>query len=119
MSDSELDFDHLNQYVGGDVDLTKELFGLFQNQIDIWGKALSVDTDDEIFQNAAHALKGSAQAIGALRLASLCQKAETMAEQKIKGGQRAAIIQDLEFTISRVVAEIKRWEHRQMIKDLG
>jgi len=39
-SEPEINFDHLNQYVGGDISLTKEVFGLFKNQIDMWEKQL-------------------------------------------------------------------------------
>ena len=49
MSDSpEIDFVHLNQYVGGDLDLTREVFGLFRNQVEMWGKGLVADADDDL-----------------------------------------------------------------------
>ena len=44
-SNIEINFDHLNNYVAGDVDLTAELFSLFQHQVEMWGRALVVDTD--------------------------------------------------------------------------
>lgn len=117
-SPSEIDFDHLNRYVDGDVDLTRELFGLFQNQIDTWLKMLSLDMDVDMFTSAAHTLKGTSQAVGALKLAQLCQQAEDLESLKATKGRKAQLIQDIEFTVSRVVTEIQRWEHRQMIKDL-
>jgi len=50
MTDSpEIDFDHLNQYVGGDADLTREVFGLFRNQVEMWGKGLTADADDDMW----------------------------------------------------------------------
>ena len=39
-SETEIDFDHLNKYVGGDPELTAEVFGLFKNQVDMWGLSL-------------------------------------------------------------------------------
>ena len=117
-SPPEIDFDHLNIYVDGDADLTSELFGLFQNQCETWMKMISMDVDAEMFSSAAHTLKGTAQAVGALRLAHLCQQAEDHHEMKGTNGRKAQLIQDIEFTVSRVVAEIQRWEHRQMIKKL-
>lgn len=117
-STPEIDFDHLNLYVSGDVALTRELFGLFQNQTEMWMKMLSLDADQEMFESAAHSLKGTAQAVGALRLAALCQQAEDFYAMKGSKGRKALLIQDIEFTVSRVVTEVQRWEHRQMIKDL-
>ena len=81
-------------------------------------KMISMDVDVEMFSSAAHTLKGTAQAVGALRLAHLCQQAEDHHEMKGTNGRKAQLIQDIEFTVSRVVAEIQRWEHRQMIKKL-
>jgi hypothetical protein len=57
-SDPEIDFDHLNQYVGGDISLTKEIFGLFKNQVEMWSKALFADADDEVWSGmTTHALR--------------------------------------------------------------
>ena len=117
-SPAEIDFDHLNLYVDGDPDLTAELFSLFQNQCETWMKMLSMDVDADMFSSAAHTLKGTAQAVGAMRLAHLCQQAENHHEMKGTNGRKAQLIQDIEFTVSRVVTEIQRWEHRQMIKKL-
>ena len=118
-SQAEIDFDHLNRYVQGDAELTRELFGLLKNQIDSWMKMISMDVDEEMFESAAHSLKGTAQAVGAMRLANLCQQAEDHHSMKGTLGRKAQLIQDIEFTVSRVVTEIQRWEHRQMISDLG
>jgi len=117
-SSPEIDFDHLNLYVDGDADLTAELFSLFQNQCETWMKMISMDVDADMFSSAAHTLKGTAQAVGAMRLAHLCQQAEDHHEMKGSKGRKAQLIQDIEFTVSRVVTEIKRWEHRRMIAKL-
>ena len=118
-SNPEIDFDHLNLYVDGDVELTRELFSLFQNQVETWMKMISMNVNAEMFSSAAHTLKGTAQAVGALRMAKLCQQAEDHHIMKGTKGRKAQLIQDIEFTVSRVVIEIQRWEHRQMIKDLN
>jgi len=114
-SEAEIDFDHLNQYVGGDSSLTAEVFGLFQNQVEMWGKALTVDADDEIWTAVTHSLKGTANAVGAMALAALCKKAEGIVGERNKPGAREHYIQNIEFRISRVIAEIQRWEYRQKI----
>jgi len=53
-----------------------------------------------------------------MRLAGLCQQAEDHTAMKGTQGRKTQLIQDIEFTVSRVVTEIQRWEHSQMIKDL-
>ena len=63
---TEIDFEHLNRYVAGDPDLTREVFGLFRNQVEMWGRGLRADVDDDMWANVTHSLKGSARAVGGL-----------------------------------------------------
>ncbi|MGB0908139.1 MAG: Hpt domain-containing protein, partial [Maricaulaceae bacterium] len=77
-SEPEINFDHLNQYVGGDIALTKEIFSLFKNQVDMWSKQLLPEANDEIWAAVTHSLKGSARAVGAMRLAQTCEDAESL-----------------------------------------
>lgn len=112
MTDSaEIDFDHLNQYVGGDADLTREVFGLFRNQVEMWGRGLSVDADDEVWASVTHSLKGSALAVGATGLAEACQKAEALVGDDRRPGGREVAVETLEHRIGTVLAEISRWEY--------
>ena len=120
MTDSqiEIDFNNLNRYSGGDIELTAELFGLFQHQVEMWGRALIVDTDDESWESVTHSLKGAAYAVGALALAKLCEDAEALIGERNRPGLRDIAVQNIEFRTSRVIAEIKRWEYRQRINKL-
>lgn len=114
-SETEIDFDHLNQYVGGDVELTAEVFGLFKHQVDMWGRALAVDADDETWESVTHSLRGTALAVGATKLAELCEKAEELIGAANRPGGREVALQNIEFRISRTTAEIQRWEYRQTL----
>ena len=114
-SETEIDFDHLNQYVGGDPELTAEIFGLFQHQVEMWGRALVPDADDDTWISVTHSLKGTAKAVGAVHLAELCEKAEAYIEERNKLGLRERAVQDIEFRISRTIAEIQRWEYRRKL----
>lgn len=114
-SETEIDFDHLNLYVGGDVDLTAEVFGMFQHQVEMWGRALTVDAEDEIWESVTHSLKGTARAVGATKLAALCEKSEALTGAGNRPGLRERAVQDIEFHISCTVAEIQRWEYRQKL----
>ena len=114
-SETEIDFDHLNQYVAGDADLTAEVFGLFKNQVDMLGRSLLREANDETWQAVTHSLRGTALAVGATKLAELCGKAEQLIGAGNRPGRRDVAIQDIEFRISRTMAEIQRWEYRQTL----
>lgn len=119
MTDSpEIDFDHLNKYVGGDVDLTREVFGLFRNQVEMWGKGLTADADDEVWSSVTHSLKGSARAVGAMGLAEACEKAEGLTGDDRCPGAREVAVETLEHRISEVLNEIVRWEYQDDMRKL-
>ncbi len=114
----EIDFDHLNQYVSGDISLTKEIFSLFKNQVDMWTRSLRPETEDEVWGAMAHSLKGTARAVGAMGLAEYCERAEAMVGKGNRPGARDVIIEKIESSIARVKIEINRWEYQQSIRDL-
>ncbi len=117
-SDTEIDFDHLNQYVGGDKSLTAEVFSLFKHQVEMWGRALVVDADDETWASVTHSLRGTALAVGATQLAQLCENAEELVGDSNRPGGRDVALQNIEFRISRTIAEIQRWEYRQTLSKM-
>ena len=114
-SEPEIDFNHLNQYVSGDADLTAEVFGLFKHQVEMWGRALTVDADDETWESVTHSLRGTSLAVGATKLAELCEKAEELVGDNNRPGGRDVALQNIEFRISRTIAEIQRWEYRRKL----
>lgn len=116
--ETEIDFDHLNLYVQGDIDLTKEVFGLFKHQIEMWGRALVAEADDDSWASVVHSLKGSARAVGAMALANRCERAESLVGEKKTAGARQVAVQDIEFRMSRTLAEIQRWEYRQTLNEM-
>ncbi len=117
-SETEIDFDHLNQYVDGDIALTAEVFGLFQHQVEMWGRMLTVDADDEIWESVTHSLKGTAKAVGAVKLAELCEQAEILVGEGNRPGGREVAVQNIEFRISRTITEIQRWEYRRKLNQM-
>jgi len=40
-ADTAINFSHLRQYVGEDIELTAEVFGMFKHQTEMWCKMLS------------------------------------------------------------------------------
>ena len=117
-NDSQIDFDHLSQYVGSDPQLTAEIFGLFKNQVDLWTPQLRSDLDDDSWGMMAHSLKGTARAIGANKLADVCENAETLIGENKRPGARDVAINKMEDLISLIMIEIQRWEYRQTIADI-
>lgn len=112
-SSPEIDFDHLNQYVGGDPALTAEVFGLFKNQVDMLGGSLDPSSSDETWAAVTHSLKGTAKAIGATQLAELCERAEALIGEGNRPGAREVAVQNIENRIQMAMIEIQRWEYRQ------
>ena len=115
---SEIDFDHLNLYVDGDPDLTREIFGLFRNQVEMWGKGLTADANDDMWTNVTHSLKGSARAVGAVGLAEACEIAENLVGDDRRPGAREVAVQSLEQRIEKVLNEIIRWEYKDDMRRL-
>jgi len=119
MTDShEIDFDHLNRYVDGDPELTREVFGLFRHQVEIWGKSLRADADDDLWSNVMHSLKGSARAVGAMEFAEACEKAESLIGDNRRPGAREVAVETLELRITQVLNEIVRWEYKDDMRQL-
>lgn len=114
-SETEIDFDHLNQYVGGDADLTAEIFGLFKNQVDMLEKSLVPSADDDVWAAVTHSLKGTAKAVGAIQLAQVCEDAEALIGDNNRVGRRDLAAADIESRIALVMIDIQRWEYRQTL----
>ncbi len=117
-SDSEIDFNHLKQYIGDDISIIVEVFSLFKHQVDMWSKGLDPQADDDVWASVMHSLKGSARAIGAKNLANLCEKGEVMVGESNLLIVRTAHVQDVKFSIDKALIEIGRWEYRQSIASL-
>ena len=115
---SEIDFEHLNKYVGGDADLTREIFGLFRNQVEMWGRGLTAEADDDMWSSVTHSLKGSARAVGAMGLAEVCENAETLIGDDRRPGAREVAVEALELRIEQVLGEIIRWEYQDDMRRL-
>ncbi len=115
---AEIDFDHLKQYVGDDTSLIKEVFGLFKHQVDMWAKGLDPKADDEIWSGVMHSLKGTARAVGAKKLANLCEQGEGMTGENTSEVLREKHAQDVQFSIDKALIEIGRWEYRQTLASM-
>jgi len=75
-SDCPIDRAHLARFTFGNEELELEVLELFAGQALRTLADLRAATDTKAWRDAAHALKGSARAVGAWRIASLAETAE-------------------------------------------
>lgn len=116
--DTAINFSHLRQYVGDDLALTAEVFGMFRHQSEMWGKMLSAEADDETWSSVTHSLKGSARAVGACGLAGACEHAERLTGSASSKTARVVAVQDISNWLEAVNHRISRWEYRQTMSGL-
>lgn len=76
-----IDRAHLARYTLGDTSLEREILELFLNHLPNTIRDLGLASTDKDWHMAAHALKGSARAVGAWRLARVAEAAERVAVQ--------------------------------------
>ncbi len=104
-----IDLDHLEQYIGGDVALRDEILTIFDEQARMWVSRLNLAEDDEVWRNAAHALKGAARGVGAWAIGDLCEAAETLiAGAPEKVAKRRAILAMISQLVDEAVGEARR-----------
>lgn len=72
-----LDRAHLNTMTGGDTALALEVIEIFREQTGLWSRLLDPKAEPKQWADAAHTMKGTCLSIGALQLASYCERAET------------------------------------------
>ncbi|HBB56307.1 MAG TPA: phosphotransferase [Hyphomonadaceae bacterium] len=93
-----LDRNHLDMMADGDLELQRELFGLFRTQAELWGRLLDAGAPEGAWADAVHSLKGSARGLGAWALAKACENAEVKPGQaftRIERAARVAIIREV------------------------
>jgi HPt (histidine-containing phosphotransfer) domain-containing protein len=87
-----LDRDHLKAMTGGDQSLAIEVIEIFRHQAEIWSRLLDPMADASQWADAAHTLKGASLGIGALRLASICERAERLGRGEATPSRTAAAV---------------------------
>ena len=108
-----VDLVHLSRITFGDRALEREVLGLFLRQSVIQLDRLKCARTVEGFGSAAHLLKGSAQGIGASRVAVLASEAEAMAERHATV-EAFDVVARLEVRLAEThlyIAEILATEH--------
>ena len=78
MSHAPMDFEHLAQMTMNDEKLAVEVLGLFRSQSASYFAQLCAANSGDDWLQAAHALKGAARSIGALKVADVAEAAECL-----------------------------------------
>lgn len=75
MSDEAVDFDYLEGFAAGDMQVVTEVLALFQGQAEGWIPRIE-RADPADWRDLAHTIKGSARGIGAKALGEAADRAE-------------------------------------------
>ncbi len=105
-----LDLVHLSRQTLGDRELEVELLGLFDKQagqiIARLASALS-GSDRKWRHDLCHTLRGSARAIGAVKVARFAQSYEDGLAAQLSDAQLAGLIEDMKLSVEEAQAEIR------------
>jgi HPt (histidine-containing phosphotransfer) domain-containing protein len=103
---SVFDLDHFKRYTMDNRDLEIEIIGLFRSQLPSIVKQMRRAMDPYDWKLAAHTLKGSARAVGAVRIGELAASLEGLEE----AGQdrREPVLRELEVCIDAFEHEALR-----------
>ena len=82
-----VDLVHLSRYTLGERALEREILELFCVQAGICRQRLRAAASDKEWMDAAHSLKGSANAIGAWSVGALAERAETLTGEALLQGR--------------------------------
>lgn len=86
-----IDLAHLGRYTFGDLELQREVLGLFAGQLTASLDELRAADTADAWRRAAHTLKGSSHAIGATALAEAMQNAESLPDTTDEDARLAAL----------------------------
>ncbi len=96
-----IDLEHLSQYTAHDPAVTRDILGLFKDQVNLKFDALKGATDLADWKEQAHALKGTALGVGAGELAALALEAEALLG--LGSGEHDDLLERLEKAALRAV----------------
>ena len=105
-----VDLKHLHRYTLGNADVDREVLDLFRGQAPINLEQLRRAGDRKAWHEAAHALKGSARAIGAWRMGEIAERAERLATAP-HGAECAPLVAELAHAFAAVEHYIGELAH--------
>jgi HPt (histidine-containing phosphotransfer) domain-containing protein len=104
-SSRPVDLVHLSRYTLGERDLEREVLELFCTQATLYVERLRAAQSDKQWKDAAHSVKGSANAIGAWRVAAASERAEALSGE-MSAELRSIVLREIEAAVSEAEAYI-------------
>lgn len=105
-----LDRAHLNTMTGGDKELALEVIEIFREQTGLWMRLMDPKAEPRQWADAAHTLKGACLSLGAMQLASLCERAEKAGRSEdppsVTGA--AVLLGDVRDCLSHTMEEVAK-----------
>jgi HPt (histidine-containing phosphotransfer) domain-containing protein len=101
-----LDMDHLQEYTGGDKEITAKALSIFCDNAPGYLELLK-QADGETWKSRAHKLKGAARSLGAWRVAKQGERAEFLEDPMQVDGRKDACIAELEDRLDELIDHIK------------
>lgn len=86
-----IDHAHLSRYTFGNKSLEIEVLQLFADQAPDYLEALRTAETEKAWRDAAHTIKGSARAVGAMRVAERAERAERLKASPDEAARAAAV----------------------------
>ncbi len=86
-----IDHAYLSRYTFGNGELEREVLGLFADQAPNYLEQMADAKTDKEWRDAAHTLKGSARAVGALEVAKCAERAELAGRDGDIAARQAAL----------------------------
>ena len=103
MDGGAVDFDYLEGFAAGDMQVVTEVLALFQQQAEGWLARLEGDPADG-WRDLAHTIKGASRGIGAVTLGDITDRAErgdpSMAPE-VRSGLKD-VLADIEGYLTRI-----------------
>lgn len=102
MADGAVDFDYLETFAAGDMQVVTEVLALFQGQAERWQAGLEAPAAD--WRDLVHTIKGAARGIGATTLGEVADRAER-GDPSMAPEVRAALadaLADIEGYLTRI-----------------
>ena len=100
-----VDLAHLARYTLGDRALEREVLELFCGQSRVYLEQLHAARSEQAWRDAAHSLKGSAQAVGAWRVADAARAAEIGKGTDV--GDRPQVLAAIEASVAEANSFIR------------
>ena len=108
-----VDFEYLEGYAAGDLQLVDEVLAIFREQAALWSPLIDPHAPSEGWRDAVHTLKGAARGVGAFALGSACQAAETADEELVPSR-----LHDVRHALDLSLADIAAYAHERALRSL-